>query len=143
MQGHADMLQRIAGLTLTDVINLLFRSLQDFRGGTHLLLDHFGNICRGITQCAKHRLFLDDTGIAHCISRSGGDFHQLKDIVPGIVVEHAQLPHFIQYCDRVHGFGEIEHGINRFKNLPVLLQIEVLGTDFFNYIRQATAVDQN
>ena len=56
---------------------------------------------------------------------------------------HAHLPHFIQHGNRVDGLGEIEHLVDGFVNLPVLLQVEVLRLDNADNIRQATAVNQD
>ena len=56
---------------------------------------------------------------------------------------YTQFPHLVQHSNRVDGLREIEHRIDGFINLPVLLQIEVLRADNADHISQTPTIDQN
>ena len=115
------MLQGIAPLALTQAVDLLFGGLQHFRRGTHLGIDRVGNLVRRLSQAPKHRLVPDNIGITHGVGSRGSDLHELHNIVTGVVMVHAQLPHLFQHRNRIDGLGVVEHGINGLIDLPVLL----------------------
>ena len=121
MQGCADVFQAVPPLALAQRVNFLFGGFQDFRRGAHLIGNHFRNIRGGLSQSTEHGLFLDDSGIAPHIDSGRGDFHELEDIFPGIVVVDTQLLHLVQHGHRVNGLGEIEHRIDGLVDFPVLL----------------------
>ena len=50
--------------------------------------------------------------------------------------------HLIEHRHRVDGLGEGEHGEDRFKDLPVLRQIEIRAAHRRHNVRQAGRVDQ-
>ena len=137
------MLQRVAGFTLAQGVNLLFGGFQHFAGGTHLFVNHFGDLGSCSVQSPEHSLLPDDIGIAHHIGGCGGDLHQLHDVLAGILAVITQLLHLVQNGNRVNGLGEIEHGIDGFVNLPVLLQIKILRTEQSDHIRDTTAVNED
>ena len=143
MQRRADVFQRVAPLALAQGVNFLFRRFQHLGGRTHLFRHHLLNVRRGLIQSTKHGLFLHNGRIARHIGGSGGDLHQLEDVIPGIVVVVAQLLQLVQHRDRVNGLGEVEHGIDGFINFPVLLQVKILRLHNAHHIRNAPAVDEN
>ena len=130
-------------LAVTQGINLLFRSFQHFAGGTHTVVDHFGNIRCSLSKTTEHGLFPNDIGIAGHIGRCGGDLHQLEDIVTGLILIVAQLLHLVQHRNRIDGFGVVEHGVDGLENFPVLLEIEILRFYNTHHIGDAAAVDQD
>ena len=56
---------------------------------------------------------------------------------------HAHFPHFVQYGDRIDGLGEIEHGIDGFIDLPILLEVKILRAQNADHIGDALAVDED
>ena len=137
------MLQGVAPFALAQSKDLLFRRFQDLSRRTYLLLDHLRNIRRSICKTTQHGLFPDDIGIPHSVGSRGCDLHQLHNVITGIVVIYAQLPHLVQHGDRVNGLGEVEHRIDGLVDLPVLLLIEICRLHNAHDLRQTAAVDQD
>ena len=143
MQRGADVLQGVPPFALAQGVDFLFRGFQNFGGGAHLFGHHVRNLHGSLTQPPEHSLLLDDPGVPAHVHGSGGDVHELDDVVPGVVVVAAQLLHLVQHGHRVDGLGEIEHGVHGFKNLPVLLQVEVLRLHRTHHVGDAAAVDED
>ena len=137
------MLQGVPALALAQGVDLPLGGLQNFTGSAHLLAHQLGDLRRGGAQTPEHGLFPDDVRVAHRVGGGGSDLHELHDVVPGIVMVIAQGPHLVQHRDRVDGLGEVEHGIDGFIDLPVLLQEEVIGLDDADDVGDAPAVDQD
>ncbi len=137
------MLQAVPPLALSQSVNFLFRGFQHFRRGAHLLGHHLLDVRGGLVQLPKHGLVPDDVGVADYVGSRGGDFHELQNVVSGIFVVIAQLLQLIQHRHRVDGLGEVEHGINGFKNLPILLKVKVLRLHNAHHVGNAPAVDED
>ena len=137
------MLQAVSPLAFAQGIDFLFRRFQHFRWGAHLFGHHLVDVRGSLVQLPEHGLVPDDVGVANHIGSGGGDFHQLQNVVSGIVVVIAQLLQLIQHRHRVNGLGEVEHGIDGFKNLPILLKVEILRLHNAHHIGDAPAVNEN
>ena len=143
MHGRSDMLQAIAPLALAQSVDLFFSGLQNFPGSTGLVIDHLGNIPCRLAQAPEHGFFLDNIGIPHGICGGRRNFHELLHIFQRILVVVAQLLQLVQNGNGVDGLREVEHGIDRFIDLPVLLLVEILRLQNADNIRNAAAVDEN
>ena len=143
VQNGADVFQRIIALAFPQRIDLLFGGLQHLGGRAHLFGYHFLNIRGGLRQTAEHGFLPDDVGIAHHVGGGRGDFHELENIVPGIVVVVAQLLQLVQHGHRIDGLGEVEHGIDCFVDFPVLLKEKVIRGQDAYHIGNTAAVDEN
>ena len=121
MKHRSDMLQRVSPIAFAQGVYLLLGAFQNFRRCSHLGIYRFFNVRSRFRKASKHGLLPDNVGVSDNVCRCGCDFHQLHDVVSGIITIHPQLPHFVQNRNRVYGLGEIEHGVDRLINLPVLL----------------------
>ena len=139
-----DVLQALGGAALPDGVDALLGGLQHLAGGAGALLDHGGQVSRGLGDAPQQGLVLDDGGILLYVGRRRRDLHQLENIVAGgVFVIYPVQAHVLQHRHRVDGLGEIEHGIDGLIDLPVLPQIEVLAFQGFDDLRHAAGVNEH
>ena len=130
------MLQPLAVPALPDRVYFLFRRFQDVRRFAQPFLYHSRNFVRGYGDAPEHRLVQNNTCVFHHIGGRRRDFHQLEQIVPGhVFLVQSQNPHLFQHRDRVNGFGIVKHGVDGFKDLPILGEIEIVRFELFYDLR--------
>ena len=134
----------LRALTAAHGKHLLLGDLQNLRRLADALLHQRGDLTGSLCHAPQQRLIPHDGHIFHHVGAGGGDLHQLGQIgASRVFVIGARLLHLLTDGNAVDGLCIGEHGVDRFKDLPVLPQIKVRRAQFIHHVLDAIGIDEH
>ena len=107
-------------------------------------IDEFDDHTLDDGDVPEEGLVPEDLHVLPHVGGGGGDLHELEDVGPGgVLVKDPVEAHLVQHGHRVDGLRQGEHGVDGLVDVPVLLEVEVVGPELFNDGRDAPGVDEH
>ena len=143
-QGLVDVLQAVAAPAHGDVVDGLFRAVQDGGNGLGGLEAGLGDVRAGGDEPAQDGLFPHEGDVALDVGGGGhvlGQLHQIGG--PADALQGPPAGELVHEGDEVHGPAGGVDGLHGVEDLPVLVQVKVLGGQGFHGQHDGLAVDEH
>ena len=120
--------------------------LSGFQHGLRLagaFIHHVVDLVGGFPQTAQQGPVTDNGGVFQHVCRRGRDAHHLRHVALIALLVHAPNLHLVQHGHRVDGLAVGEHGVDGLIDIPVELDIKLIGLQLFQHLGDTPGINEH